>query len=110
MKNLFLALAFIFIGSIGFANDHQIVCLDDNKNIDFDISNNKTPVFLASDTELITSLKYQLYQLCIVYTEVIIENETGGTSASATFFFIGVSVNDAHCELMADAAQEGLLN
>lgn len=94
MKNLFFALAFLFVGSVGFAGSSI------DKNIEID--DYTLRAFLSDDHNIVDYFSEQK-QLCTYY-----EQRTytiNGTTYIETFSYIGWAFDDADCGFQVMMAQ-----
>ena len=91
MKNLFLAIAFLLIGSVGFATNNNI-----------EVENLSDEHFFQNKSEI--SQFEWFYHLCFYYETLTIQDEYG-TTLTVTFSYLGVSVGEEDCNLQIQIAK-----
>jgi len=101
MKNLFLALAFIFIGSIGFANEINI---EKNEPIEYEKVHS-----LTKTVNNIYLLKLELGVLCVVHQQVPVATY-GMVTHYETIFYVQWASSDDHCDLINSMVGQGMGN
>ena len=108
MKNLFLALAFLFIGSVGFANDFMVSSEKEvryGQNESFELEAVKIKEFNSSIS--FETLRFIAPFLCVAYETRTVT--LGGATYTETFTYIGWAVSVADCNIQIAIAKAQMI-